>query len=122
MNTKKILLSASTLALVGAIGLGAVTTTLAYQGDPAKTGPNCTPERHGAMEKAFESNDYNAWKNLMQDRGRVSKIITQDNFAKFAEVHRLAEQGKYAEANTIRQELGLGQGQKAGMGYGRTAR
>ena len=56
----------------------------------------------------------------MQVRGRVSQIITQDNFAKFAEIHKLVEQGKYAEADAIRQELGLGmgQGQKSGMGFG----
>ncbi|KKS41829.1 MAG: hypothetical protein UV05_C0051G0006 [candidate division CPR1 bacterium GW2011_GWA2_42_17] len=120
MNTKKILLSTSALALAGVIGFGAINLALADQGDSAQIGLNCTAERHEAMEKAFESNDYNAWKDLMQGRGRVSQIITQDNFAKFAEIHKLVEQGKYAEADAIRQELGLGmgQGQKSGMGFG----
>jgi len=124
MNTKKILLPAIGLALVGAIGLGTVSSALAYQGDSAKIGPNYTAERHEAMEKAFQENDYNSWKNLMQGRGRVSQVITQENFSKFAEAHKLAEQGKHAEANAIRQELGLGidQGQKARLGLGQKIR
>lgn len=120
MNTKKILLSVSALALVGIASLTAANFAFAYQGDYAKTGPNCTPERHESMETAFENNDYNAWEDLMQGRGRVSQVITQDNFDKFAEAHRLAQEGKYAEADAIRGELGLrtSGGQKVGAGFG----
>ena len=75
------------------------------------------------MEKVFENNDYNAWKNLMQGKGRVTQVINEGNFAKFAEAHKLAEQGKIAEATKIKQELGLGlrngSGNGQGMGYGR---
>lgn len=93
--------------------------TSAYKGDPNVKGPNYTAERHDAMEKAFETRDYNAWKNLMQGRGRVTQVVTKDNFAKFAQAHELAEQGKTAEANAIRAELGLGIGSgngSCGMG------
>ena len=77
------------------------------------------------MEQAFESNDYTAWANLMQGRGRVTQIINQNNFAKFAEMHELVEQGKTLEAQKIRQDLGLGsqngggKGRGMGMGMGR---
>ena len=54
---------------------------LAYRGDPAKTGPNYSPERHEAMETAFDNNDYNAWKTLMGDRG-VTKKINESIFAR----------------------------------------
>ncbi len=120
MNIKKILLSSATLALVGAIGLGTISSVLAYQGDPSEAGPNCTAERHEAMEKAFQDNDYDAWKDLMQGKGRVSQVITQENFEQFAEARSLAKQGKQVEASAIRQELGLGIGQrqKAGSGFG----
>jgi len=95
----------------------------AYRGDPSVQGPNYSVERHEAMEKAFENNDYNAWKNLMQNHGRVTQLINEDNFAKFAEAHKLAEQGKIQEANQIRQSLGLGlqngSGQGSGMGMHR---
>lgn len=99
-------------------------TAMAYQGDPNVHGPNYTAERHEAMTQVFEEGDYDAWKNLMQDRGRVTQIINKDNFSKFAEAHELAEQGKTVEAQKIRQELGLGlrtgSGKMTmGIGFGR---
>jgi hypothetical protein len=108
MNTKKLLYGFSTLALLAAVGTIVAGSTYAYQGDFTKKGPNYTSERHTAMEKAFENKDYNAWKNLMQGRGRVTQVVNAQNFAKFAQVHELAEQGKTVEANKIRTELGLG--------------
>ncbi|MFA6017459.1 MAG: hypothetical protein WC744_05220 [Patescibacteria group bacterium] len=93
----------------------------AYRGDPTVKGPNYTEERHDAMEKAFESNDYNAWKNLMSGRGRVTQVVNKDNFARFAQIHELIEEGKTDEADKIRTELGLGlqNGNGYGMGMGR---
>lgn len=95
--------------------------SLAYRGDPTKVGPNYTAERHEAMEKAFENNDYNSWKSLMNGRGRVTQVINEKNFSQFAKAHELAEQGKTAEANKIRQSLGLGlqngQGYRSGGRY-----
>ncbi len=117
---KKVTVGLGALALVvGALGVS--TAALAYQGDPAVKGPNYSVERHEAMEKAFESGDYGTWKNLMQGRGRVTEVVNKDNFAKFAEAHELAEQGKTAEAKKLRQELGLGlqNGSGQGMGMGR---
>ncbi len=114
-------LSAIAVALGGLIAFPKVAD--AYRGDPSVHGPNYSVERHETMEKAFENNDYNAWKNLMQNRGRVTQVINKDNFAKFAEMHRLVEQGKTQEANQIRQSLGLGlqngSGQMSGMGMHR---
>jgi hypothetical protein len=76
------------------------------------------------MEKAFASNDYEAWKNLMQGKGRVTQVINKDNFSTFAKAHMLAESGKLDEAAKIRQELGLGlhNGSGKGMGMGRWSR
>lgn len=106
---KKSTLRLGALALtLGVMGVSAG-TTLAYQGDLSVQGPNYSEERHEAMEDAFENNDYDAWVNLMQGKGRVTQIINEDNFAEFAEAHELMEQGKTAEAEEIRQELGLGQ-------------
>ncbi len=96
--------------MVFVIGLTAISASsaMAYRGDPAVKGPNYSVERHTAMAKALETKDYTAWKLLMGNKGRVTQIITEANFAKFAEAHNLALQGKTAEAQKIRQELGLG--------------
>lgn len=110
------------------LGLGIINastgTALAYRGDLSVKGPNYSVERHEAMAKAFENKDYTAWKNLVVGNSRVTQVVNQDNFAKFAEAHQLALQGKTAEAQKIRQELGLslhnGSGKAAnGMGMGR---
>ena len=122
---KKLLIGFGSLALVLGF-MGVFTNTAeAYKGDPAVKGPNYSVERHDAMTKAFETKDYTAWASLMQGKGRVTQVINKDNFAKFAEAHELALQGKTEEAQKIRQELGLGlkngQGRTSGgMGYGLT--
>jgi hypothetical protein len=119
MNKKTIMFGLTTLILGGLVL--APKAVEAYRGDPSVKGPNYTKERHEVMEKAFESKDYNAWKNLMQNRGRVTQVVNAQNFTKFAQAHELAEQGKINEANQIRQELGLGlqNGSGTGMGMGR---
>lgn len=94
-----------TLGIVG-VSAGAA---LAYQGDHDVKGPNYSEERHEAMEEAFENNDYGAWANLMHGKGKVAQVINEDNFPEFAEAYELMEEGKTAEAEVIRQELGLGQ-------------
>lgn len=111
---------------LGALAIGGVALApqaLAYRGDPNVKGPNYSEERHEAMIKAFENNDYYAWKSLMAGWGRMSEVINEGNFARFTEAHRLAMEGKTAEAVAIRQELGLGLhnglGRGQGMGYGR---
>jgi hypothetical protein len=114
MTKKSIVLGVLGLAVAGAAAYS--TGALAYRGDSSQKGPNYTPERHEQMEKAFENKDYNAWKNLMNGKGRATEVVNEGNFNRFAEVHKLMEEGKTDEANRIRQELGLGQGGKNGQG------
>jgi len=122
MNNKIILLGLTALILGGLVISPKIAE--AYQGNPNVKGPNYSVERHAAMEKAFDNKDYNSWKNLMTGRGRATQVVNAQNFAKFAEAHELAEQGKIAEANKIKAELGLGlhngTGMGQGMGYGRS--
>ncbi len=106
MNKKTIVLG-GTLLTVGALVLG-TQKAFAYRGDPSVQGPDCTPERHEAMTKAFESGDYNAWKELMNGKGRVSQVVNEGNFKRFAEAHALALSGDKEGADAIRREIGLG--------------
>ena len=89
----------------------------AYRGDPSVQGPNCSEENHEAMEAAFDTNDYHAWASLKQGKGRVALVINENNFARFAQAHKLAQEGKMDEAKQIRAELGLGLKDGQGQGY-----
>jgi hypothetical protein len=110
-------------AAVAATAIVFPKVALAYRGDPNVQGPNYTAERHEAMTKAFTNKDYNAWKTLMNGKGRVTQVINEGNFAKFAEAHKLMLEGKKDEAAKIRAELGLGlrngSGQMNGGGQNR---
>ena len=116
MTKKTTILGIASLAILGMATF--IFGASAYRGDAGVKGPNYTPERHEAMQKAFESGDYKAWKDSMNGRGRVSEVINEQNFKRFAEMHQLMLDGKNEEANVIRQELGLGHknGQGKGMG------
>ena len=108
-----------TLAIVAAT-VFTISSAMAYQGNYAQEGPNCSPEKHTAITEAMENNDYEAWSGLMANRGRVTKVINAENFAQFAEAHRLGQAGDVAGADAIRKELGLrtSNGEKVGAGYG----
>lgn len=116
MTKLSLFLGIAGLALLGI--MVAPQAILAYKGDPNVKGPNYTIVRHDAMEKAFDTNDYNAWKSLSTRQGRVTQVINAQNFSRFAKAHELADQGKIAEANAIRAELGLGGGSGRGSGVG----
>ena len=116
-NSNKVLVGSLAVVMMGAF---AISSAMAYQGDYSKQGPAYSPERHSAMEEAMDSNDYQAWSKLMADRGRVTRIINADNFAKFTEAHQLAHNGDLDGADEIRKELGLRtrDGEKVGAEYG----
>lgn len=122
----KTFLKLSTFALIAGATLVGASSAYAYRGDANVQGPNCTLERHTAMLQAFENKDYNAWKSLMAGKGRVAQVITKDNFAKFAQMHKLRLEGKTEEANAMRAELGLGMrdgsGKDHGQGYGKVSK
>ncbi len=117
-NTNKTILGLGALAVILGGAIAFSNSSQAYKGDPSVKGPNYSEERHDAMLKAFENKDYDAWKNLMAGRGRAMQVINKDNFARFAEAHDLMLQGKTAEAQKIRAELGLGAGTGGGRGQG----
>lgn len=65
----------------------------------------------------IESNDYDAWKEMMQNKGIDEGLVTRENFAKMKESHNLMQAGKYEEAKEIKKEMGeLGFGKQGKMG------
>jgi hypothetical protein len=96
----------------------------AYRGDYSVKGPDYSEERHEAMKAAFETLDYDAWRELMTENGRYGRVVdvvNEDNFVKFAEAHEAAENGDFETARELRAELGLnnGNGPRDGTGFGK---
>ncbi len=102
-RTEKVTIAATILLWL----LLTISSVSAYRWDSSIQGPNYTKERHDSIQKAFETNDYNAWKNLMDGKWRVTEIVNADNFSKFTEAHNLAINGNLEWAKAIRIELGL---------------
>jgi hypothetical protein len=114
-NMGKKILTAGALLLVGLLATSAV---MAYQGDPSEKGPNFSEERHEEMRDAFDNLDYQSWYDLMTEDGRnprIVEVITEDNFADFAEANELALNGDLSAMNQFREQFGLGLG---GMRHG----
>jgi hypothetical protein len=98
--------------LAGVLGLFVTTLAVssfasAYQGGPNVQGPGYDPVKHEAMVEAIDGGDYQAWVELHQGRGRISEVITEDNFDQFTAMHGMMVDGDYEGANAIRDELGL---------------
>ncbi len=97
-------------------------TASAYRGNPELSGPNCNSETRSAVKLALENNDFQSWKNLISENNRVTQFVTEENFSKFSEMHKLMSSGNFEKAKEIRTELGLGlkngPGQKRGFGQG----
>ncbi len=119
MRNRNIRLWISVFALAGFIFLASGDSVYAYRGDYSKQGPNCTTEKKAEMDKVISSGDYLSWQKLMEGRGRVSEVINEKNFSKFAEAYRLAKDGKIKEAEAIRKELGLRTTNSLGIGSGK---
>jgi len=105
-------------AAVLAAAMISVVAVSAYQGDYTKVGPNYDEERHELMQEAFETNDYSTWYELMTEDGRNPKVVdvvTEENFARFAEARIAAMNGDVETAKEIRAELGLGLGKMNGQ-------
>lgn len=65
-------------------------------------------ERREAMNKIFENNDYEAWKDLMEEKiGKMGEQINEETFSQMAEIHSLMQQGEYEQARELKQELGF---------------
>ena len=104
MRNKLMMSGLMTLAL----GLGVSGTALAYQGDFSRNGPNYTSDFEAQITEVMTNGDYYGWKDLIEKKvgdGVVGDVITQDNFDKFVEAWKLANEGKIKEANALRREL-----------------
>ncbi len=76
-----------------------------------------------AMQSAITTGDYNTWKSLVEARQakqvNILDVVSESNFAKFAEMHKLMESKDFEGAKTIAEELGLNNVHGMGMGMGK---
>ena len=103
-----------------------------FRGRPEGVDRSCADEDYVAMQTAIDNKDYATWKELRAkyDEEHVGKggaqwanlIDSQEKFEKFVDIKNLMDEGKYDEAQVIRQELGFqtGMGQKLGRGKGQS--
>ena len=91
MNNKGIILGVFSLAVIGTIAYG--------------VGAFASQTQGRGMMGQFGSN----------------KAVSQQDSARFTQMHNLMVEGKFDEANAIRADLGLGQGGGRGMMSGRAA-
>jgi Spy/CpxP family protein refolding chaperone len=127
-NTKvldaKVMTFSTVAAILGATFAIAMSTSAAAPEYPANVGGlrgECTAEHHEEIEQALENGDYASWKELRGDRGRISQVVTEQNFSTFVAMHEAMEAGDTAKANELRAELGLpehGKGMMRGNGRG----
>jgi len=112
-NKKMVGLAALALTLVLTAGLGSV---YAYSGEYGFKAKNLSPEKYqdmtekrGIMNEIYKNNDYNAWKQIMEEKvGEMGKQISEENFSQMAEIHSLMQQGEYEKARELKQGLKFG--------------
>uniref|UniRef100_A0A7C4M0L2 Uncharacterized protein n=1 Tax=candidate division CPR3 bacterium TaxID=2268181 RepID=A0A7C4M0L2_UNCC3 len=78
-------------------------------------GPMMNEEQRTAVDAAINNGDYAAWKTAIGD-SLMENGITESNFARFAEAHKLMQAGKADEAKAIFDELGIKRGNGVGKG------
>jgi len=117
--TGKIFLASAIFGL--ALSAGAM-STLAFRGDSGERSRNFDSaqieemkQNREEVQSALQAGDYNAWKEAVKN-GPMSENVTEENFARFAEMHRLMQAGDIEGAEAIRAELGL---PEKGMGFGK---
>jgi len=81
--------------------------------------PEDWAEQRTAIEAALDAGDYNAWvvaHEAMDRQPRFFSQVTEENFARFAEMHEAMQTGDFETANTIASELGIERGPNGGQG------
>ena len=105
---KKTTLGVLALALLFTIGgsaLAATNTTGGGQANVQRQAKKST--KQAAIQAALDAGDYNAWATAVGSKNPLTKKITADNFALYVQYKKLMKDGKYAEAQTIGQQLGI---------------
>ena len=131
MNKKQYLLVAFLGLLLTTAAVSATTLAFGGRGNGLPGAITATKDSdHQQVQQAITDNDYATWQTAMTAevasmRQRASDLetkINQDTFNKLTQAHQLMQAGKYDEAKTIFNELGMfgpmGDGHMGGRGMG----
>lgn len=81
-------------------------------------------ERHDAVEDILAKNDFEAWSDFISEsdddwgRGRLSEVVTEENFPTFVAMHEAIEKGDVVRVQELRGQLGLETPLRDGTGFG----
>ena len=70
------------------------------------------------VKAAIEANDYAAFQAAAGGSRKAEKIDTAEKFAQLVEIHALREAGDTEAAKALKEELGIGHGDRDGRGDG----
>jgi hypothetical protein len=97
----------------------------AYQGiNGQKNFQNIDEDVRNQMQEALSNNDYAEWIRIKEETsvssGRVSEVITEENFQIFNEMHEAKLAGDFDKVWELKEQLGIGRmGKGSGKGMGR---
>jgi hypothetical protein len=60
-------------------------------------------------QQALEAEDYAAWVQAIESRPRITDLVTEENFPKYAEMQKARQSGDFETAQALAEELGLNQ-------------
>ena len=99
------------LAATSALALADTDTTTTGSGQGRGRGGKMErSDRRAEMTQFFTNNDYAGWKEYVtknMPNSPLLSVVTEQNFAQFAQVHTLLSAGKLDEAKTLAQSMGL---------------
>lgn len=62
-------------------------------------------EKEEMILTSFENGDYDTWRRLLGQKGKISEVITKEEFQTFIEAREKARSGRYEEAILIAEKL-----------------
>ena len=93
------------IAIVGLAVTTVIVAGVSYaQYDQADKGR--LTQKNPEMRGIFEEHNFDGWNQAMHARGVDENLLTEENFGKMAEAHRLVQAGKYEEAKQIKDSMG----------------
>ncbi len=99
----KVISISSLLAVVGIVGaLGFAGVSYAHERNDVDH-----QEHRAEMDQIFADRDYEAWKEVIESKPKITDYVNEENFDRFAEMHELMQSGDKEAADEIRKELGL---------------